>query len=46
MCSCCFARGEFIFDIAERVDELQKFAGLKYVKSNPVGVYKEIKKDL
>lgn len=42
--SCYFKDGEFCFDIAEKTDELDKFAGSKYVKSNPTGVYNSIKK--
>lgn len=44
--SCVFRDGQFNFESAETVDDLQKFAGSKYVKSNPSGTYKMIKKDL
>lgn len=43
VCSCIFERGEFVFSVAETVDELIKFAGSKYVKSNPIGIYKKIR---
>lgn len=35
VCSCCFRNGKFGFEFAEKTDELQKFVGSKYVKSNP-----------
>ena len=46
VCSCTFHKGEFIFEFAERLEELKKFAGSKYVKSNPRDIYKKIKKCL
>ena len=42
VCSCTFSFGKFEFDFAETEDEVCKFTGLKYVKSNPEGVYKKI----
>ena len=42
--SCCFHNGEFRFETAENVENLGKFTGSKYVKSNPSGVYKKVKK--
>lgn len=42
--SCSFNEGEFVFKKAESDEEVKQFAGSKYVKSNPQGVYKEIKK--
>lgn len=44
VCSCAFSNGEFKFNFANTADEVDKFTGSKYVKSNPVGIYKEIKK--
>lgn len=44
VCSCAYSNGEFKFDFAKTIDEADKFAGSKYVKSNPLGIYKEIKK--
>lgn len=41
-----FEKGEFIFRIADRKEELDAFKGSKYVKSNPRGMYKEIKRRL
>lgn len=46
VCSCTFKNGKFIFEFAESVDELKKFVGSKYVKSDPSGVYKEIENRL
>ena len=43
VCSCVFKSGEFLFDFVENTAELNKFSGSKYVKSNPIGVYKSIK---
>lgn len=44
--SCTFKRGQFIFECATKVNEISKFAGSKYVKSNPKGVYNNIRKHL
>lgn len=41
--SCLFKEGAFVFEGAETEDELKKFIGSKYVKSNPAGIYQEIK---
>lgn len=46
VCGCTFNEGKFIFEFAENEDELKKFIGSKYVKSNPIGIYKEIKSRL
>lgn len=43
VCSCTFKNGEFVFGVAETADELINFAGSKYVKSNPIGIYKKIR---
>lgn len=43
---CVFSKGEFVFEIAEDTNQIQKFAGSKYVKSNPKGVYLQIKNKL
>lgn len=42
VCSCIFRGGQFVFDFAIDVDEISKFAGSKYVKSNPSGIYVRI----
>lgn len=40
--ACLFRNGEFFFDITNKKDELIRFAGSKYVKSNPVGIYDKV----
>ncbi len=40
--SCLFRDGQFVFDITNDKEQANKFAGSKYVKSNPVGIYKKI----
>lgn len=42
VCSCTFKNGEFIFSFARSEEEVKKYTGSKYVKSNPVGAYKKI----
>lgn len=42
VCSCLFEGGAFIFRITNMEDSAKRFAGSKYVKSNPGNVYKEI----
>ena len=42
VCSCFFKNGQFIFDIAETKDELKRFRGSKYIKSNPKGAYQKV----
>lgn len=44
--SCIFEKGAFVFDEVDTIDDLKKFAGSKYVKSNPIGVYRRIDKKL
>lgn len=46
VCSCTFKNGKFVFEFAVKNEELRKFTGSKYVKSNPAGIYKDIKKYL
>lgn len=46
VCSCYFAEGEFRFKIAHTTDELEGFSGSKYVKSNPIDMYKMVKQVL
>lgn len=41
--SCFFNNGNFVFDGVSELEELKKFAGSKYVKTNPSGCYKKIK---
>lgn len=40
--SCVFRNGRFEFEIAEKPEDVKKFRGSKYVKSDPSGVYKKI----
>ncbi|MBO5468872.1 MAG: Coenzyme F420 hydrogenase/dehydrogenase, beta subunit C-terminal domain [Lachnospiraceae bacterium] len=42
--SCCFRNGVFGFETVENTEDLGKFTGSKYVKSNPSGVYKKVQK--
>ena len=44
VCCCRFDKGEFSFDFAYTEKSLYRFAGSKYVKSNPRGVYSKIKR--
>ena len=44
--SCTFDHGEFKFKKAVKASDVQEFAGSKYVKSNPAGIYRTIKADL
>lgn len=41
--SCCFESGEFCFKEVENIEGLDCFAGSKYVKSNPSGIYRKIR---
>lgn len=43
VCSCSFQDGNFGFSFAEREEDVNKFTGSKYVKSNPKGIYRQIK---
>lgn len=40
--SCVFEKGDFSFQIAETEDDVEKFKGSKYVKSNVKGVYRNV----
>lgn len=42
--ACRFEKGEFRYSIAKDVDELTLFRESKYVKSNPIGIFKSVKK--
>ena len=44
--SCCFEKGKFVFSKATNKEEVKRFVGSKYVKSNPKGVYSAIKSDI
>ena len=40
--SCIFEDGEFVFKLTNDLKIAKKFAGSKYVKSSPLGIYKKI----
>lgn len=46
VCSCLYTNGEFKFSFTNNTNELVQYTGSKYVKSNPIGIYKKIKKYL
>lgn len=46
VCSCLFDKGEFKFLCTEDLEKVKRFAGSKYVKSNPGLIYKEVKQYL
>ena len=37
--SCVFEQGKFVFDVAKSKKECNRFAGSKYIKSNPANAY-------
>ena len=46
VCGCIFKEGKFRFAITNRREDLFLFQGSKYVKSNPLDIYKEIEKKI
>lgn len=42
VCSCYFEKGEFAFHTTNNCKEAQRFAGSKYVKTNPFDVYRNV----
>ncbi|MBQ4536503.1 MAG: Coenzyme F420 hydrogenase/dehydrogenase, beta subunit C-terminal domain [Lachnospiraceae bacterium] len=44
--ACYFSDGEFKFKKFSDKENIEKFSGSKYVKSNPIGIYLKIKKEL
>ena len=46
VCSCTQEEGEFVFRFVQRVEDLFRFTGSKYIKSNPIGIYKQIRAKL
>lgn len=44
--SCIFEHGKFVFRSADTVQDIDRFIGSKYVKSNPKGVYSSVSSDL
>lgn len=43
VCSCAFRDGRFGFEIAETENDLKRFKGSKYVKSDPTGAYRAVR---
>lgn len=43
VCSCLFRNGQFVFEVADKKEDITAFKGSKYVKSNPRGAYKRVK---
>lgn len=46
VCSCVFAEGKFGFHLTDIPEEVARFTGSKYVKSNPEGIYHKIARRL
>lgn len=44
VCSCYYDKGEYAFHTTNNVDEAHKFAGSKYVKTNPFDAYSSVSK--
>lgn len=40
--ACTFKQGEFVFEITNKTEDIAHFAGSKYVKSNPIGIYAKV----
>ena len=43
VCACVFSRGRFGFEMVEDLDEVDRFKGSKYVKSDPSGAYGQVR---
>ncbi len=43
VCSCIFREGKFRYYVTNNIDEVEKYRGSKYVKSDPQGIYKEVR---
>lgn len=43
LCACEFVNGSFIFGLADSVEDISRFKGSKYVKSNPSGTYGKVR---
>lgn len=43
VCACEFVNGSFVFGIADSVEDISRFKGSKYVKSNPSGTYEKVR---
>lgn len=42
VCSCLYKNDDFVFEFVNKIDEITKFSGSKYVKSNTNNIYQEI----
>lgn len=40
--SCLFKDGQFLFNITNNINDIRKYIGSKYVKSNPIGIHKKV----
>ena len=43
VCACAFSEGRFGFAVADDPGEIDRFRGSKYVKSNPSGIYSQVR---
>lgn len=43
VCACAFSRGRFGFEVVDAPDDIGRFRGSKYVKSDPSGAYSQAK---
>lgn len=43
VCSCRYENGFFDFCVTSKIEDLTRFSGSKYIKSNPVGMFSQIK---
>lgn len=43
ICSCIFSKGKFQYYITNDKNEVKKYSGSKYVKSDPQGIYQDVK---
>ena len=46
VCSCIFQQGRFVYQLENKPEDIERFAGSKYVKSDPSGIYKQVKEKL
>lgn len=44
--TCVFEKGSFKYSAFETLEDLTRMAGSKYIKSNPIGIYRDIRKKL
>ncbi len=46
VCACVQVENEFRFILIDQIDKLKRVSGSKYVKSNPIGIFLEVKEQL